>query len=298
MQFVQKLERKFGKYAIRNLMMYVIVLYVIGWIIQIINPEYYTIALAMDVEKILHGQVWRLVTFIIMPPEDSSAIFMVFTLYLYYILGTNLERVWGAFRFNLYFFMGVFFHIVAAFVVYFAFGENFPITTYYLNLSLFLAFAVVYPDMELYLFFILPIKIKWLGILDAVYFGVTIVAGYMFYFDKELWWSIAVRLAKIGIIALPDVATAALVSMVNFLVFFFLTRNYRRISPAEISRRQKYKRSVSKARDAASGRIVHKCAICGRTNQSHPDLSFRYCSKCNGNYEYCEEHIFTHQHVE
>ena len=108
MRFVQKLERKLGKYAIHNLMYYIIVMYIIGWIIQIVNPEFYSVALSLDVGKILHGQVWRLVTFIIMPPEDSSYLFMIFTLYLYYLLGTSLERAWGAFRFNLYFFMGVF----------------------------------------------------------------------------------------------------------------------------------------------------------------------------------------------
>lgn len=94
MNFIQKLERKFGRYAIHNLMTYIIILYVIGWMIQIFNAEFYYAALSLDIDAILHGQVWRILTFIIMPPENSSYIFMIFTLYLYYILGTNLERVW------------------------------------------------------------------------------------------------------------------------------------------------------------------------------------------------------------
>ena len=122
MKFVEKLERKFGKYAIHNLMYYIIGLYIIGLLIQLFGNGFYEAYLSLNVEKILHGQIWRIVTFIIAPPSDSSLFFMVFTLYLYYMLGTSLEMVWGAFRFNLYFFMGVLFNVIAAFLIYFIFG--------------------------------------------------------------------------------------------------------------------------------------------------------------------------------
>ncbi len=124
MNFIQKLERKFGRYAIHNLMTYIIILYVIGWMIQIFNAEFYYAALSLDIDAILHGQVWRIITFIIMPPENSSYIFMIFTLYLYYILGTNLERVWGAFRFNVYFFYGSYFSCAGRiFNLFYIWGE-------------------------------------------------------------------------------------------------------------------------------------------------------------------------------
>lgn len=295
MRFIQKLERKLGKYAIHNLMYYIIIMYVIGWIIQIINPAFYSAVLSLDVEKILHGQVWRLITFIIMPPEGSSYIFMIFTLYLYYMLGTSLERAWGAFRFNLYFFMGILFHIIAAFLIYFIFDTSLPLTTYYLNMSLFFAFATLYPDMELYLFFVIPIKIKWLAIIDGVYFAITILSGLsIFFLDLETYKAIAVIVMRLGIIPLPATAIAALVSLLNFIVFFLMTRNYKRYSPSEIKRKQRYKQQVRQTRRAAQ----HKCDICGRTSESNPELAFRYCSKCAGNHEYCEEHIFVHEHIQ
>ncbi len=219
---------------------------------------------------------------------------MIFTLYLYYILGTTLERVWGAFRFNVYFLMGVIFNIIAAFIIYFVFGYDYELTTYYLNLSLFFAFAVTYPDMEFLLFFILPVKVKWLAMIDAVYMGLTIIFGYVFqYMPYGLQIKLYYPLIDIGIYPHPIIATAALVSILNFVVFFLMTRNYHKISPKEIKRKKNYKRQVK----AASGSSRHKCAICGRTSEDFPNLTFRYCSKCNGNYEYCEEHLFTHEHV-
>lgn len=295
MNFFNKLERKYGKYAIKNLMKYIIILYIIGWGIAIVNHDFYDSVLALDVSAILHGQVWRLVTFIIMPPGDDISLFVVFALYLYYILGTNLERVWGAFRFNVYFFMGVLFHIIAAFIIYFAFGISMPLTTYYLNMSLFFAFACVYPDMELLLFFVLPIKIKWLAMLDGVYFISTIFFGFFFeYFPLSVRYKLISILLNLGIYPSKVFAVAALVSLLNFAVFFLMTRNYKRVSPREIKRKQTYKRQVNQARNQ---NVMHKCDICGRTNVDHPELTFRYCSKCSGNHEYCQDHLFTHEHI-
>lgn len=295
MNFFNKLERKYGRYAIKDLMKYIIILYIIGWGIALSNQEFYLDFLALDVSAILHGQVWRLVTFIIMPPGDDLSIFVVFALYLYYILGINLERVWGAFRFNVYFFMGVLFHIIAAFLIYFVFGISMPLSTYYLNMSLFFAFACVYPDMELLLFFILPIKIKWLAMLDGVYFGLTIIFGFFIeYFPISMRYKLFDILTKLGIYPSKVIAVAALVSLLNFVVFFLMTRNYQRVSPREIKRKQTYKRQVNQTRSRS---FTHKCDICGRTNIDHPELSFRYCSKCSGNHEYCQDHLFTHEHV-
>lgn len=295
MSFFDKFERKYGKYAIKNLMKYIIILYVIGWVIEIINPAFYSDILALDVSAVLHGEVWRLVTFIIMPPQDTSYLFMIFSLYLYYVLGMNLEKVWGAFKFNVYFFMGVIFHIVAAFIIYFVWGISWPLTTYYLNMSLFFAFACVYPDMELLLFFILPIKIKWLAVIDGVYFAATIFFGFFIeYMPLNIQNSLWNVLLNLGIFPLPQIAVAALVSLLNFVVFFFMTRNYKRISPKEIHRRNSYRKKVVSSKTSAS---THKCDICGRTSTDFPDLSFRYCSKCSGSHEYCQEHLFTHEHI-
>lgn len=287
MGFFGRLERKYGKYAIKDLMYYIIVLYIAGFVIELFMPEIYDTYLALDMyEIIFHFQIWRIFTFIMQPPE-SSIIFMVFALYLYYMIGINLERVWGAFRFNVYFFMGVLFQIIAALVVYLIAGFTPQLSTHYINLSLFLAFACVYPDMQLYLFFIIPIKIKWLGILDGVYFAYT-VAIYLYYGANS-----TLPMYKHAYYA---VAISALVAMLNFIVFFLMTRNYRKISPQEIKRKKNYKKVVKFEQKSANR--IHKCSICGKTSDEFPNVTFRYCSKCNGNYEYCEDHIFTHEHVQ
>lgn len=295
MNWLDKLERKFGRYAIPNLMYYIIILYGAGFVLNMVNSSFYYQYLALDIGEVLHGQIWRLLTFIIQPPSDSL-IFIVFAMYLYYMIGIQLERAWGTFRFNVYFFSGMFFHIFAAFIIYFAMGLSLPMSSWYLNMSLFFAFATVYPDMELYLFFILPIKIKWLALIDGAYFILTIFSGFSWYLlSEDAARSIARVALKLGIVPLPEIATAALVSLLNFVVFFLITRNYKRYSPGEIRRKQRYRTQVRQSRGNAA---LHKCDICGRTSESNPELSFRYCSKCVGNHEYCEDHLFTHQHIQ
>lgn len=137
MNWINKLERKFGRFAISHLMNYIIILYTGGFALSLIAPKFYYQYLSLNAEAILHGQVWRIVTFLMQPPE-SSVLFMVFALYLYYMIGRQLEYEWGAFRFNLYFFTGVLFHILAAIITYAVTGISFPLGTFYLNLSLFL----------------------------------------------------------------------------------------------------------------------------------------------------------------
>lgn len=167
MNWLSKLERKFGRYAIPNLMNYIILLYGGGFILQLVNPSFYYQYLSLNAAAILHGQVWRIVTFIIQPPS-TSVIFVIFALYLYYMIGMQLERAWGAFRFNLYFFSGVLFHVIAALAAYLLTGVSLPLDTWYLNMSLFFAFAALYPDMQFLLFFFIPVKVKWLAFLDGV----------------------------------------------------------------------------------------------------------------------------------
>ena len=268
MRLIDKLEKKMGRFAIRNLMYYVIILYAVGAVIGYIMPNAYYEYLSLDAEKILSGQIWRIFTFL-MQPSDTNLIFLVFFLYLYYMIGSNLEHAWGAFRFNLYFFTGVVFHVLAAIILYLITGYSYLLTTTYLNMSLFLAFAVLYPNVQFLLFFIIPVKVKYLAYLDVILFAWTIITG-----------SAASRIA-------------ALLSLANFLIFYFATRDYNRISPKEIRRKQVYRREVHQAR----GITKHKCAVCGRTELDGDDLVFRFCSKCDGNYEYCQDHLFTHEHV-
>lgn len=284
MNWLDKLERKFGRYAIHNLMYYIIILYVAGLVLQLLSPSWYYQYLSLDVNAILHGQIWRIVTFIIQPPQ-TSYIFMVFALYLYYMLGRELERTWGAFRFNLYFFAGMFFHVLAAFAAYFITGISFPLGTWYLNMSLFLAFAAVYPDMQFYLFFMIPVKAKWLGLLDGLYFLYTIVQAFLPAYGGGMF----------GFVYRSN-AIAAAVSILNFVIFFLGSRNMRRFSPGQQRRRQQFQKKIRPENHYANG-AKHRCAVCGRTELDDPSLEFRYCSKCNGNFEYCQDHLFSHIHV-
>ena len=276
MKFIDKLERKFGNRVIENLTIYIIVSYVLGYALMYINPGALSM-LSLNVSEILHGQIWRLVTWIIYPPSTSSALwFVIAILFFYYPISASLERTWGSFRFTVYILSGMIFTVISAFILYFITGgvldaylNGSQFSTYYISLSIFLAYALTYPDMKVLLYFVIPIKMKWMaGIYAALIIYEMIISS----------WG-----GRVAIIA----------SVLNFLIFFFTTRNYRSVSPKEIHRKRTYHRQVQQPK----GVTRHKCAICGRTELDDPNLEFRFCSKCNGNYEYCQDHLFTHTHV-
>ena len=277
MKFLNKLERKFGRYAIRNLSAYIIALYAAGYLIELFFPEILG-WLTLEPYYILHGQVWRILTWLIIPP-DSFGFFTIIMLFFYYSLGNTLEQTWGRFRYNVYILGGLLATLIGAFVLYgilylvyggpVSFGAMF--STYYVNMSIFLAFAVSYPDMQVLLYFLIPIKIKWMGILYGIFI--------LYSFWQNDW---------VGRVVI-------LVSLLNFIVYFLATRNVRRVSPKEIKRKQAFRREVHSA--AKSGQPRHRCAVCGRTELDDDRLEFRYCSKCDGNYEYCQDHLFTHEHI-
>ena len=152
-------------------------------------------------------------------------------------------------------------------------------STYYISMSVFLAYALSYPDMQVLLWFIIPIKMKWM----AIVYGAIILYDVFTYFRNGLWF-----------VAVPIIA-----SLLNFIIFFLSTRNLQHYNPKEVKRRREFKKAVagSRVNPQTGGVTKHKCAICGRTELDHPELEFRFCSRCNGNYEYCQDHLFTHTHV-
>lgn len=271
MKFLNKLERKFSRYAIPNLMYYVVILYAIGLLISQLAPQVYIEYLMLDSSKILRGQIWRVVTFM-MWPMSGGILVNVLMMYCYYNLGRVLEYVWGSFRFNLYFFMGVLGHVLAAIIIYLVFGNIYLLTTEYLNFSLFFAYALTFPDQQFYLFMVVPIKAKWLALFDAAYF----VYGFVF----------GGAASKIAIV----------MSMLNVIVYFFMTKGSR-YNPKEIRRKQQFKTQMNQTVNEAKKTGRHRCAVCGRTELDAPELTFRYCSKCDGDYEYCQDHLYTHQHI-
>ena len=171
MKLLDRLDYKFGRHTIHGLMLYIIIGMGIVYISDLFLYPQIGITLsqlfAFDRAAIFSGQIWRIVTFIFLPP-DTSLIFIIFVLYFYWLIGTALENTWGSFRFNVYYFVGVLGTALAGLLTGYA-------TNYYLNLSLFFAFAALYPDFEVRLFFFLPLKIKWLALLDAVFFLISVI---------------------------------------------------------------------------------------------------------------------------
>ena len=287
MNFLNKLERKFGRHAITGLMKYIIICYIIGYIIEFVAPRFMSF-LTLEPYMIFHyGQVWRLVSWILIPPQ-TNIFFAIIMMIFYYQLGTVLEQTWGSFRFNVYIFGGMIFTVLGAILMYFLMGQQVLggyFSTYYINLSIFLAFAVCYPDMKVMLYFIIPIKMKWMAIVYAALAVASAISS---------GW-----VARVAILA----------SLLNFIIFFLLTRNMKAYSPHEMKRKRDFRRQMGQSgmggrtTNAGNGRsgqgqiTRHKCAICGRTELDDPNLEFRFCSKCDGNYESCQDHLFTHKHV-
>lgn len=305
MSWLSKMEYKYGKYAIRNLTLYLIICYAFGYLIEIVNPAFLNY-LTLNPYAIVHGQIWRLVTWVVIPPEGLD-IFTLVMLYFYYSIGSTLERTWGCFRYNVYLFGGMLFTIVGAFLLYgiclvtgltqsmtvmelggvslssFYSLISMYFSTYYVCMSITLAFAATFPDVRVLFMFIFPIKIKVLGIIYAIILGIEFVNDLVQLFsnlDSVYWYFPAAS------------CIAILFSLLNFLIFFITSRKSFR-TPNQIRRQKAFQKQTVKIRKVAK----HKCAICGRTSEEYPDLEFRFCSKCDGNYEYCPEHLFTHTHV-
>ena len=284
MKFIDKLERKFGRFGIPNLTIYMIICYVIGYALMIVNPGILN-WLSLEPAYILRGQVWRLVTWVLYPPSTSGVLwFAIAVLFFYYPIGTSLERTIGTFKYTLYILSGVIFTILGAFILYFLLGGNVLVgnvfSTYYISLSTFLAYAMCYPDMQVLLMFIIPVKMKWM----AIFYVVIVVYEMIQYVMACAWY-----------LVIPIVA-----SLLNFIIFYFGTKDFSRYNPKEIHRRNEFRRAMEPQgrMKSGSGSVTkHKCAICGRTELDDPNLEFRFCSRCNGNYEYCQDHLFTHTHV-
>lgn len=243
--------------------------------------------LCFDRTLILQGQVWRLFTFVFTGAFSYGNILYVLIFSLcYYSLGSAIENIWGTFRFNLFYFTGVLLMDIYCMVIG---GRADP---YYLNLSLFLSYATLYPDAQFLLLFIIPVKAWILALVDLV-------------------------LVLLGVFSTPfPFSLFPLISLANYFLFF--GKDILRVIPlswqVNFSRRFQKKPKAAKPQDPIPFRPAgvqatsaekpqqapyhHRCTICGRTDISHPDLEFRYCSRCNGYFCYCEDHIRNHTHIE
>ena len=297
MGFLNKLERKYGRFAVNNLIIYVLAAYAIGYVSELISPEFYSF-LTLSPALVCRGQVWRLFTWICTVPQ-SLDIFVIFMFMFYYWIGTSLERYWGTFKYNLYMVSGWFFMTAGAMLIYAVSflvtgaGISLSMDTYYLNLTSFLAFASIFPDTQVMFMMIIPIKMKWLAIADLVLLGYSFISHLsviLKYSALEIYMYSGGMITKESYIA---ACVCIVISLLNFILFYFGTINYKNYSPREVKRKRTYHREVRNA----NGISKHKCAVCGRTENDGDGLVFRFCSKCEGNYEYCQNHLFTHEHV-
>ncbi|MCL2367210.1 MAG: rhomboid family intramembrane serine protease [Oscillospiraceae bacterium] len=231
-------------------------------------------------DLILRGEVWRLITWIFVPINPGSNIFfMAITLYFYYFIGSTLEREWGTPKFSVYYLFGIVLHIIYGFAVWLILGRTVLMAPLFLNLSMFFAFAVLFPDHSVRLFFVIPIKIKWLALVNAAYF--------------LLFMIIEIISGRFFIAILPIVALLNFIIICGDEALSYLRPIRARTSPQVIE----FKRAAKKAKQKnAEQNYRHKCAVCGKTDTDFPDLEFRYCSRCEGYHCFCSEHINNHIH--
>ena len=279
MKILSKLERKVGRYSVKNLTAYMIAAMVIGYVMSYLAPQV-LFNLMLIPSLVMRGQVWRLITWVITPQGGQPLVFITM-LFFYYSIGNLLERTIGTFLYNVYIFGGVLVTTIGTMLVHIFcnYVLNVPnagnadciVSTYYILLSIFLAVAVCYPDMTVLYAFIIPLKMKWLSVLYLIFVAYSF-AGESFY-------------GRVNIV----------LSLLNFVVFYLSTKNFRRFSPKQMKRKRDYTKQV-KVKNAEN--VGHKCAVCGITDKDAPDIQFRYCSKCKGNREYCQNHLFTHTHIQ
>lgn len=332
MKLLNKLERRFGKYAIRNLPLIMILLEAVGYTLSVAAPNVLDY-ICFNPIAICSGQVWRLFTWVLMPPSQLN-IFTVIMLFFYYWIARTLAATWGDFYFNVYLLGGIIVTDIGMMAGYAIMNSidsagaaiNImlmlqSVTLYYIQTTILLAFAFTYPNAQVLLYFFIPIKMSWLGIFE----------GIMLAYDF-----IRVKFATPRLVII--------MAVLNFFLYFLMTKDLGRYSPKEFARRANYRRATgqgggffsgfgsgsrtpsspgtargtgpfaqgkgTRGQGASTSRLNagsftkiypngarHKCTICGRTELDDENLEFRFCSKCEGNHEYCQEHLFTHQHI-
>lgn len=281
---------KHPRFGIPNLMLVVVIGNVLVWLLDQFSQGFsLSSALCFAPYYIIHkGEIWRLLTFIFVP-TTSNLFFLAISLYFYYWIGSILERQWGVTKFTVFYLLGVVLNIIAGFLVYLFIPLPVETATmHYVNLSMFFSFATLYGEMQVLLFFVIPIKVKWLAWLDAALFAYDIIYN-------------LVQLPTVGMFALAGIV-APIVAILNYLIFFWddlmasLGRVKRQTAHRHSRQTVNFKQATKHAQQTKG--YIHKCAVCGKTDTDYPDEEFRYCSKCNGYYCYCSEHIHNHVHIE
>jgi len=237
--------------------------------------------LAFHPVLILRGEVWRLLTWVFLPYAGGGIFFVAIALYLYYFIGSTLEREWGTAKFTIYYIFGILLNVLYGLIMWFIMGEYVFLVPYYLNLSMFFAFATLFPDFTLRLFFIIPVKIKWLALLNGAFFAYSIINDIVH--------------GSLLSAFLP------LVALLNYFIICGedLLTNLRPLKIRASQQTINFKKAAKKAKKELDDMPYrHKCAVCGKTDIEFPDMEFRYCSRCDGYHCFCIDHINNHIHFE
>ena len=283
---IDRFAYKHPNVGIPNLMKYIVAGNALVFLLAVFSSTSAVSFLAFDWSAICRGEIWRLVTFVFMPGYYTlgEGLWLVLFLYFYHFMGSILEREWGTAKFNLYYFSGVLLTALGGVVGSLLSGYSLYIAgAQYVNLSMFFAFAALYPETRVLFMFFIPVKMKWLALVDAGFFAIGIVQSLM-------WGYVAGWVTP-------------LIAVANFLVFFWndlmgsveRRRGFVRHQNSHQTIQFKKAAEAQQRKDRENG-YRHKCSVCGHTDASHPDLQFRYCSRCAGYHCFCEEHIFNHVH--
>lgn len=291
MNWMDKLERKLGRYAVPNLSRYFVGAIVLGYVLSMLSPGF-TDWISYDVSAILHGQIWRLFTWIFMPTTSLDFFGLLFLLCVL-MWGSSLELMLGTFRMNVFLWGGVILSDVGGILIYvitkltLGTGASIYLSTYYILMSMLLALAICMPEGEVRLYFVLPIKMKWMLVFELLYLAYIVFNTFktMIAYANGTWLGWVLGLVQ---------SSQIILAVANMFLFFWASKTH--ISRKQKKRQREFHAQFSNPRPG-SGISQHKCVICGRTELTNPELQFRYCSKCTGNKEYCQDHLFTHTHM-
>jgi hypothetical protein len=263
MKFLNRLERRFGDYAVPHLTIVLIAFQSFTYLISLVHPDY-VLKLTLTHDGLLAGEWWRVLTVLFIPPGAGPGflIWFLFWMQIFFLYGNALENQWGTFRYNLYVLMGYLLTVLVALI------PGAEVSNRYLMGSIFLAFAWLYPDYQLLLFFFLPVQVKWLGLATWILYGLSFLMG---------GWSIKAEVAA---------------GVANFLLFFHADL-WQSLKTSQ--RKFKGQMAQAAAREAMN-QPMHVCAACGVTDVSDRKMEFRYCPQCTGTPAYCINHIHNHTH--
>ena len=269
--------------GIPNLMLYVCIGAALVYLFTLISQNYIVYqCLAFSRTLILRGEVWRLFTFpLVYGVGNPYPVLILLSFYFFYNMARTVELNWGTLRMNLFYFAG----IILTDIYCMIFGCQADAT--YLNLSIILVFSTMFPDAVFRVLYFIPVKAWILALIDI---GLILLGAFINSFPINM---------------LPVVALANYVVFMGKDVLNLLPLSWRikiaglfRKKPKQPKKTGPIPFQATNTPPRQKTPYTHRCTVCGRTDASDPELEFRYCSRCNGYFCYCEDHINNHTHVE